>query len=564
MLRTRTTSRRAHVTLDLLASRTLAAFGALILAGCASASHPDGDAATQAPITVADLRHRLAIFADDSMMGRQAGTEGARKGTDYIAAELRRLGLEPAGDSGTYFQSIPLVRRSVDSTATLAIDDRTFRVWRDYVPVPVRGTPRDIDGAHIVHGGNLADSTTWISNARAAGKVVVLDVPDGVEPRTPRLTASGRLGTAAAVVVGGLEQVSASTIAGYRRPSTSAARGPAAAQVPSVLLTSREMASTMAASAANGVPGKIVTGRVGYVIAPSPGRNVVAVLRGSDPALRGQYVAIGAHHDHVGIRATAVDHDSMKATNAALFAMRMANGDRMPSATQRATLRVNLDSVRAGRPPRADSISNGADDDGSGSMAALEIAEAVARSTTRPRRSLLFVWHDAEEIGLVGARWFTDHPTVPRDSIVAQINVDMIGRGAAADRPPAGGDRYLQPIGARRLSTQLGDIIDAANGALSTPFVFDHTFDADGHPERIYCRSDHYMYARYGIPIVFFTTGLHGDYHQVTDEVRYIDYPHYARIADFIRDVALRVANRDQRLVVDKPYSKDPNATCVQ
>jgi hypothetical protein len=555
------------VTLANLSSRSLAtlgALGALILAGCASAAHPDADGATRPAITVADLRHRLAIFADDSMMGRQAGTEGARKGTDYIAAELRRLGLEPAGDSGTYFQSIPLVRRSVDSTATLTIDDRTFRVWRDFLPLPVRGTPRDIDGAEIVHGGTLADSSTWISNEHAAGKVVVLAVPAGVEPRPPRITSSGRLGTAAAVVLPGLEQVEATTIAGYRRPSTSAARGPAAARVPSVLIVASELASTMSASAANGLPGKVVTGSVGYVIAPSPGRNVVAILRGSDPALRGQYVALGAHHDHVGIRATAVDHDSLKATNAALFAIRMANGDRPPTAQQRAMIRVDLDSARQGRAPRRDSISNGADDDGSGSMALLEIAEAVARSSSGPRRSLLFVWHDAEEIGLAGARWFTDQPTVPRDSIVAQINIDMIGRGAATDRPPAGGDRYLQLIGARRLSTQLGDVIDAANAALAAPFVFDYTYDADGHPERIYCRSDHYMYARYGIPIVFFTTGLHGDYHQVTDEARYIDYPHYARIADFIRDVTLRVANRDQRLVLDRPYLGDPSATCVQ
>ncbi|HJU89573.1 MAG TPA: M28 family peptidase [Gemmatimonadaceae bacterium] len=534
----------------------------LTLGACASASHTDGAGPTQAPITAADLRTRLTIFADDSMMGRQAGTEGAYKGTAYIAAELQRLGLEPAGDSGTYFQRIPLVRRSIDSTATIAIDDRTYRVWNEYVPVPVRGTPRDVDGAEIVLGGALADSTTWISNERAAGKVVVLDVPAGVEPRAPRFTATGRLGTAAAIVLPGLEEA-ARTVVAYRAPSTTASRGPASAAVPSVLIVAREMASRMSASAANGVPGKIVKGRVGYVTTPAPGRNVVAILRGSDPALRGQYVAIGAHSDHVGIRATAVDHDSMKVTNAALFAIRMANGDRVATSEQRAALRVNVDSAREGRPPRRDSISNGADDDGSGSVAVLEIAEAIARAREKPRRSLLFVWHDAEEIGLVGARWFTDHPTVPRDSIVAQLNIDMIGRGRADERPN-GGERYLQIIGARRLSTQLGEIIDTANRALSPPFVFDYTYDADGHPERIYCRSDHYHYARYGIPIAFFTTGLHGDYHQVTDEVRYIDFPHFARITSFVHDVTLRIANRDQRPVVDKPYNKDPDAPCVQ
>jgi Zn-dependent M28 family amino/carboxypeptidase len=323
------------------------------------------------------------------------------------------------------------------------------------------------------------------------------------------------------------------------------------------------MAGVLAASAANGVPGKVLHGSVGYTVTPTPGRNVVAVLRGSDPALAGEYVAIGAHSDHVGVRFAPLDHDSLKATNAALYAIRMQNGDRVATREQRAALRVNLDSARAGRPVRLDSISNGADDDGSGSMGVLEIAEAFAAQQQHPKRSLLFVWHDGEELGLVGSRWFTDHPTVARDSIVAQLNIDMIGRGATTDLPK-GGNTYLQLVGSRRLSTELGDMVESINKERSEPFVFDYTYDADGHPERIYCRSDHYMYARYGIPVVFFTTGLHGDYHQVTDEPQYIDYPHYARVTQFVHDIAQRVANLDHRIVVDKPHPSDPNAQCVQ
>jgi Zn-dependent M28 family amino/carboxypeptidase len=225
-------------------------------------------------------------------------------------------------------------------------------------------------------------------------------------------------------------------------------------------------------------------------------------------------------------------------------------------------IHIDYDSVRREHAVRLDSIRNGADDDGSGSVTLLEIAEAFARSPTKPKRSLLFVWHTGEEKGLLGSRWVTDHLPVPPDSIVAQLNMDMVGRGAAHDIP-GGGDRYLQLVGSRRLSTELGDIVEAVNKTERTPFAFDYRFDANGDPENIYCRSDHYNYARLGIPVVFFTTGLHGDYHQVTDEPQYIDYPHMARVGQLVYDVAARVANLDHRPLVDKP-KPDPNGRCQQ
>jgi Zn-dependent M28 family amino/carboxypeptidase len=207
-------------------------------------------------------------------------------------------------------------------------------------------------------------------------------------------------------------------------------------------------------------------------------------------------------------------------------------------------------------------VFNGADDDGSGSMAVLEVAEAFARSPTKPRRSLLFVWHTGEEGGLRGSRHFSDHPTVPRDSIVAHLNMDMVGRGGAADIL-GGGPDFLQLVGSRRLSTELGDLVESVNASSSRPLRFDYSMDANGHPERIYCRSDHVHYARYGIPIVFFTTGLHMDYHQLTDEPQYIDYDKLRRVAQLVYDVASRVGNLDHRVVVDKP-KPDPTAPCAQ
>jgi Zn-dependent M28 family amino/carboxypeptidase len=282
--------------------------------------------------------------------------------------------------------------------------------------------------------------------------------------------------------------------------------------------------------------------------------------------LRNEYVAIGAHNDHIGIRRDAADYDSLRAFNIELDRSGNPMWDRRipveKRTAARAAVRVNVDSLRRIRPAHIDSINNGADDDGSGTVSVLEIAQYFAATPVKPKRSILFVWHTGEESGLLGSKWFTEHPTVPRDSIVAQLNLDMVGRGEAVDLA-GGGPNYLQLVGSRRVSTELGDLVEKVNSERATPFTFDYQYDKNGDPNRIYCRSDHYSYARYGIPITFFTTGLHADYHQVTDEPQYINYPHLQHVAEFVRDVAVRVANLDHRPLVDKPVG-DPTAACVQ
>ncbi len=291
--------------------------------------------------------------------------------------------------------------------------------------------------------------------------------------------------------------------------------------------------------------------------------NVVAIVPGSNPDLAGQYVAIGAHADHLGTKGWSLDHDSLKVVLDQVWSMRgRSNTPTSLTASQRASIHVNVDSLRKLRAPRLDSISNGADDDGSGSMALLEIAESMTTGGRKPGRSVLFVWHVAEELGLLGSAHFGENPTVPRDSIVAQINIDMIGRGSSADLV-VGGPDYLGVVGSRRLSTQLGDMVESVNDAGGHGLRLDYEMDADGHPERIYCRSDHYSYARWGIPVAFFFTGLHADYHQVTDEPQYMDYPHYARITNYLNELLLAVSNRAERPLVDRPVPS-PWARCVQ
>ena len=204
--------------------------------------------------------------------------------------------------------------------------------------------------------------------------------------------------------------------------------------------------------------------------------------------------------------------------------------------------------------PRLDSIYNGADDDGSGAVALLEVARALS-SGRRPQRSVLFVWHAAEEDGLVGSNWFVEHPTVPLDSIVAQVNLDMVGRGGESDIRN-GGARFLQVIGSTRRSVELWPVIKDVNAKEGSRFDID-TVDTEG----AYCRSDHWSYAKFGIPVAFLTTGAHVDYHAVSDEAEYVDYAKLAAVSRFAVGIVRALVGRSTRLSVNGP-KPNPNAFC--
>ena len=536
---------------------------------------------TSAGISAADLRTRIYILADDSMLGREAGGPGNVKATDYVAAELARLGLEPAGDGGTFFQDVPMITRPLDSARTrLVAAGRTLELWRDWAPVPpapalLFSGGKQLDGVQVVFGGRVGDESSLITEQQAAGKLVIVLPALGAEgrPQSRFDTQAGmtRMANAAAVAVVQLDEARTSSLAAAMR-----VRGglidpaePPMSTRPAGIYLSRAAAEALLgkplASARPGDAGGTVQGEIAYrVERPAfPARNVVAILRGSDAALRGQYVAVGAHTDHVGFARRAVDHDSMHVW-LKVYRPIGANGEALPDSPERAQrFAALLDSVRRANPvPRRDSIFNGADDDASGTAVALEVAEQLARAADRPRRSVLFVFHTAEEKGLYGSEWFTTHSTVPRDSIVANFNMDMVGRGDFY-LPSGNGRPHLQLIGSRRLSTELGAVMDSVNAALPTPLGIDYSFDAAGHPLNRYCRSDHWNYARFGIPIAFISLGYGSDYHQLTDEPQYIRYEHSALVGQLLHDATVAVANRDRRLVVDKP-KPNPRGICRQ
>ncbi len=527
---------------------------------------------TTAAITAADLMTRLYIFADDSMQGRETGALGDYKGTTYIAGELAKMGLIPAGDGGTYFQTIPLKQRVTDASSSLTADGAALTFGSEWASMSSASAAKS--GLATVFGGTIGDSSGMIAPADAAGKFVVFVL--GPNTAALRAMMNERGGPAAIAVI-----APAMYLNYFSRPAEfvdDPGERPQTANVPVVFLSAQAAARFFDAPLAGlkpGAPGKTAALDVKVSVKPVafPARNVVGIVPGSDPALKGEYVAIGAHNDHIGFTHSPVDHDSLRIFNHIVRPLGADSRGAEASAAQMAEVNEELAAWRVAHPgtARLDSIDNGADDDGSGTVTALEIAQKVMSLNPHPKRSMLFVWHVGEEKGLLGSTYFTDHPTVPRDSIVAQLNMDMVGRGDAWDMTGTdkagdflhGAPNYLMLVGSRRLSTELGNLVETVNTEDHHGFVFDYSMDADGHPENVYCRSDHYEYARYGIPITFFTTGLHSDYHQVTDEPEYIDYDHMARVGNLVEDVAVHVANLDHRVVVDHP-KPDPHGACKQ
>lgn len=542
-------------------------------------------APTTAAITPTDLATRLYIFADDSMQGRLLATAGNVKATEYLANEAKRLGLVPMGDNGTYFQAVNVVDRAFDESSHLSAGAASFTPWTDYLLRDQGAGARSLDGAQVIYGGTWGDSTSLIDPSAVAGKLVVLNVSpraatQGIPGTLSRLAVSRHFAQAAGIAAAGLDLIPSQMQQALSRPSQEVKEDGAPTVLPNFLYITKHTASRLLGanvdSVKTGATGVTVTGTPRFKESPIqyPARNVVAMIRGSDPKLRDEFVAIGAHNDHIGWSRRPVAHDSIYVVN---HLFRTGGADDPPpllDAARQAQVNAAIADIRKrsnGASARPDSIYNGADDDGSGSVSALEIAQYFAAQKVKPKRSLLFVWHVGEEAGLYGSEWYTDHPTVSRDAIVAQLNMDMVGRGSAADNTGMtkegtrynGNPDYVQLVGSRRLSTELGDLAEAVNRGEKRPLSFDYAMDASGHPQNIYCRSDHYEYARYGIPIIFFTTGGHADYHQVTDEPQYIDYDRMARVARYVADLAARLGNLDHRPVVDKE-KPDPHGQCVQ
>jgi hypothetical protein len=536
---------------------------------------------TETEITANDLRTRLYQIADDSMMGRRIGELGNYKTTEYIAREFTRLGLKPGGDNGTWYQILDYGPSAFDSTsARLAVGNAALAARTEWIPIAPAAANSIIGRASVqnvpaIFAGRWGDTTAVLDAAAVRGKVAVFSAPafvpgaggrGGVGPANFAAVrdARARDAGAVAVLVASLDSVPAAArnniYAGRSgmRPATPAnAAGLPAAAISASAAT--RIFGRPLAQLTPGTTGQPISAAWSYdfQLARYPARNVIAILPGSDPARAGEYVLVGAHNDHVGVNNAVVDHDSLRAYNRVIRPQGANDPVRPPNAEEQARINALIAQARRVRPPRRDSIMNGADDDGSGTVLLLELAERFAKE--KPARSIIFISHQGEEAGLLGSRWFVDHPTVPLANIVAAHNMDMVGKGRVTD-VRFGGPNSVQTLGSRRLSRQFGDILDSINAIVPEPMAFDRSWDVPANPLNRFCRSDQVNYVRSNIPVTYFSFGYSIDYHMQTDEPQYVDYKHTARLGRYLYEAMTGIANRREKPAIAGPDPAYP--TC--
>jgi hypothetical protein len=585
------------------------------------AAWPDEGPATWAPrptetaITANDLRTRLYQFADDSMQGRRIGEPGNYTGTAYIAREFQRLGLKPGGENGTYFQNLPFGPAGFAlASSHLAVNGATLTPRTDWVPViPTAnngvGDRANLNNVQAVYAGRYGDENVTLDPGMFRGKIAVFSatpnvaglnggrggrggqmlrcdsVPDkfgaaaaarveaeqraagnqtgrggrggGAPARDTRAEQAGAVG----VLLIALDQAPAgATNAAFTPRNMMQPAAPAPGSLPTAAISSAAAAKIFGRPVSQlnvGTAGQTVAAHWAYEfkISDTPGRNVIAIVPGSDPARANEYVLVGAHNDHVGVNANPVDHDSLRAVN--MITRRQGANDPVCRPTDDQWKQINelIARARAARPPRQDSIMNGADDDGSGTVILLEVAEKFAKE--KPARSIIFVSHEGEEAGLLGSRWFTDHPTIRLNQVAAALNMDMEAKGHSW-QVINGAPNSIQTLGSRRLSREFGDIVDSVAASPANPMAIDHTWDVPANPMNRFCRSDQVNYVHHNVPVTYFSTGYALDYHQATDEPRYADYDHMARTGNFIHDIMWAIAQRPHRPAITGPDPRYP------
>jgi hypothetical protein len=553
---------------------------AAVLAAVPAGAASDGGTASFAP---RDLKEWLTYISSDDLQGRAVFSSGLGLAASYLEHHLREWGVRPAGDNGSYFQTVKVLgvkaTRHSTVTVTVAGERRTFADG-DGVRFPrntggkqsltvdrVEFTGYGLDSAragHVDYRGldmNGA-AAVWLGGDGPGGPAA----PGGFDPAANRLLLAGRgryaiedMRAAASIGVAptgaGRRGQNGTGTDGTQTPAPAGGRNaiPAAdfttverldrVRPPQVTGTDAffEFLFSRApvkyaelkrkAEAREALPEFRLEGvslmfdvNTDYeVIRTQLTQNVVAMVEGSDAQLKQSYVAFGAHYDHVG-------YAEGELTNATEGARRAGSPGRITSGAE------------------GDRIWNGADDDGSGTVTLLAMARAFAQGA-RPKRSVLFVWHAGEERGRWGSLYFADNSPVDLDRIVAQLNIDMVGRNRD-NKPSESNTLYL--VGSDRISTELDQIAQAANQASQKPLRLDYEFNDPADPEQLYTRSDHYSYAARGIPVIFFTTGLHPDYHANTDDVSKIEFDKLSRVGEFIYATGFRLASLDHAPARDR------------
>lgn len=451
-------------------------------------------------ITADDMRARIEILAHDSMQGRDTPSPGLERAAAYVAGELRRLGLRPAGDRGTYVQRFGVSRWTVDTAASsLELSARgagaAVRFGSDVRVIGGEISGRPITGDAVLVAGPLTADIA--RDSRLHGRLVLLS-PDFQRPLPldlgDRVDEIARVARAVVILSNRDTVTFAQRLETSLEPRFTPDFRDAEGGAPVIEVLERALGNVPPALDLPGLRAvdstvvrplshlRIELRIVRRYLQRAGAPNLVAVLEGRDPRLRAEYVAISAHLDHVGMR-----------------------------------------------PGGPDSIFNGADDNASGVAGLLELAEAFSRPEARPARSLLFLVPSAEEQGLWGSAYYVRHPTVPLRRVAADLNMDLIGRNWVDSVIVTGPEMSTLGETLRRVT--------AAHPELRMAAV------ADRWPEeRIFYRSDHYNFALAGVPVLFFTSGTHADYHQPTDAADRIDTEKAARLVRYVFYIGAAVA----------------------
>jgi len=482
-------------------------FSGLALQGFGQAKSADIPPALSA-IKETDLKRDIFELAGDSFRGRRAGTEDEMRAAAWVAHKAQEAGLKPAGDDGTYFQFFNMRRTRTADRSTLLAGNQMLVMGKDFwVTQPVDAR---LNGT-VTWLNSMADTTVDLQ-----GKIVGLKIEapkplpaSGMSLWEYRYTASAirqqtmalrRKGVSAIIFVANDVTEKGIAFIGHNYEDGSyqnvglpavATRTNAGATRPAIPIILIRSSMESAIKQAAPLVADLVMETYLY-----PSVNVVAKATGTDAKLCNEFVLFSGHHDHDGI----------------------------------------------GNPVGQDSIWNGADDNASVTVGMLAIARAwVAKPG---KRSALFVWHGAEERGLLGSRWFAVHPTVNKDNIVAVLNGDMIGRNAIDSAA------LLGAILPHRNSLMLVNMAMNANQNL-TKFKIDNSWDEATHPENWYFRSDHAPYSQAGIPAIFFTSLLHPDYHTPKDEPQYISIPKLAKMTRWMYATGWLVSEKAARPALD-------------
>jgi Zn-dependent M28 family amino/carboxypeptidase len=481
-------------------------FASALLVACCSVQAQKKKAAANpklfaASILPADLKKHLFILAGPEMEGRETATPGQKKAAAYIENHFRSLGLEP-GANGSYQQVYNVYQDALQS-AKLEVNGQSFSIDKDFNPVTASNISGTFRFSEVVL---LPADTNAVKAADITGRLVIMYPSAGLSRIAGRAISNTIRSKGAAAVL----TVSPSY------PRNSANRNPAQSIYsfrrtvdPQQYQVSEAVAKAIAGADFDALKGGTVaaktvnaevlleTTKTTNVLQSS---NVVAVLPGTD--LKDEYLFITGHYDHLGKR----------------------------------------DSV----------IWYGADDDGSGTTGVLDIAEAFSlakKAGKGPRRTIVFMTVSGEEKGLWGSEYYSNHPLFPLEKTTADLNIDMIGRSDVTRK----GDttNYIYVVGDDKISSDLKPISESVNNQY-TKLELDYKFNDPNDPNQIYYRSDHYNFARKGVPIIFYYDGMLGsDYHKPTDTPDKIHYELMAKRAQLVFYTAWEMANRDAMLKRD-------------